>query len=311
MTKALVLINDISGDRVPNSVTFEGLRGRLESAGLSLDVHLLKPEDDARKLSRAALERGAGMIIVAGGDGTVSLAAAELVHSEAALGILPLGTFNNIARSLAIPLEAEAAADVLIQGKVRTIDVGRVAEGPHFFEVAGAGIDAALFPLGEEIKSGGWGRLLEFTQRTIRYRPHRVTLTFDCPVREALATSTGSRYSDRTLSGRSVRLRSLLVAVANGPYYGGGFAVAPGARLTDGKLTVAVYRNFSKLELMRHFLAIAGGQHRRSLKVETFHVQRVRIASTRPLPFHLDGVPTGEAPVELCAVPQALRVVAP
>jgi len=181
----------------------------------------------------------------------------------------------------------------------------------YFFEAAGAGLDAALFPLGEEIKTGRWRRIWQFARMTMKYNAHRVRLEFDCSVAAALPRERRRRFPASTLSSNSLVMRALLVAVANGPYYGSGFAVAPTARLNDGKLTVAAYRRFSKYELVRHFISISQGRRRFSPKLEVFSARRVKISAFHRLPVHLDGVPFGNAPVRLEAVPRALRIFTP
>src|ERR1044072_2629230 len=105
--------------------------------------------------------------------------------------------------------------------------------------------------------------------------------------------------------------RAVLIVVANGPYYGGDFAVAPSARLTDGRLTVTIYRNFSKLELVRHFWSISRGRYNYSPKVETFYSRELQIDGLEPVPVHVDGKPLGHTPVRLKALPRALRVLVP
>ena len=125
-------------------------------------------------------------IAVAGGDGTVESVAATLVGSALPLGIIPAGTFNNFARSLDLPIDPIEACQVILAGNARPTDVG-LANGKPFFECLGSGMDAALYPLGEEIKSGRVHRLVDFLRRAYRYRRQRFVLTLDRPVCDALA----------------------------------------------------------------------------------------------------------------------------
>lgn len=309
--RALLILNPVSGDHEPNTEKVAAIRAQLVAAPFSLEVQETTPERGARLLAREAVAAGVEVILVGGGDGTVSEVARELVQKPATLGILPIGTFNNIARSIGVLGELPAATQVIADGNVRSIDVGLANGTEYFFEAAGAGLDATLFPLGEEVKGGRWTRLWHIAKLTWKYQPQPFDITFDRPLREVLPRERQLRLSPRALSGRTIRLNALLVVGANGPYYGGGFTVAAGARLRDGQLTVSVYRRFSKWELARHFQSISRGRYRYSPKIETFTVAEVEFASRRRIPVHVDGQPFGHIPIKLRAIPQALRVFAP
>lgn len=310
--RALLIINESSGDNIPNREKIGRIKELLAPAKFALETLWVSPEKPPPvDVVSKALASGVNTILVGGGDGTVSPIASQLVKTGATLGILPLGTYNNVARSVGLPADYEKACRVIAAGATRTIDAGLREDGRYFFEAAGGGLDATLFPLGEQIKGGHWSRIVQFARLTRSYSARRIRLTFDCSVGEAVAPERRHHYSKRTLEGRSVGLRALIVAIANGPYYGGGFTVAPTARIDDGRLTVAIYRRFSKLELIRHFVSISRGQRHYSPKVETFRAAEVRLTSDKPLALHADGEPCGEAPAAFRCEPQALRVFAP
>lgn len=308
---AVLVANEAAGNMGTGGERIAVLKSLLAPRFRKLEIRLTTQELSADRIAGDAVEQGASQIIVAGGDGTVSAVARMLVRRPVTLGIIPLGTFNNIARSLGIPADMETACRIICDGDDRLVDAGMANDERYFFEAAGAGLDAALFPLGEEIKTGRWRRIWQFARMTMKYNAHRVRLEFDCSVAAALPRERRRRFPASTLSSNSLVMRALLVAVANGPYYGSGFAVAPTARLNDGKLTVAAYRRFSKYELVRHFISISQGRRRFSPKLEVFSARRVKISAFHRLPVHLDGVPFGNAPVRLEAVPRALRIFTP
>lgn len=308
--RALLIMNPVSGDREPNTEKVAEIETHLARGKIDLEVAYTAPERSASKIAREALTAGVKVVIVGGGDGTVSEVARELVGQRAILGILPIGTFNNIARSLGVLGDLGAACGVIIAGHTREIDAGIANDEQVFFEAAGAGLDATLFPIGEEIKGGRWMRIWQAIALTLRFRMQTFEITFDRPVSEALAPHARRRMSMRVLVGRTLRRRALLVVAANGPYYGSGFTVAPAARLSDGLLTVTVYREFSKWELIRHFRSIARGKHHYSPKLETYTAAEVRLVSSAPMPVHVDGHPLGHTPVVLRVLPRALRVFA-
>jgi diacylglycerol kinase (ATP) len=309
--RAVLIINPVSGDAEPNSDKVPVIERLLQAAGWSLEVAYTSEERKASQLAREAVSRGVEFVLVGGGDGTVSEVAREVARSSTTLGILPIGTFNNIARSLAIPTELEEACGIIAQGKVRAMDLGVANGTDYFFEAAGTGLDATLFPIGEEIKGGRWTRVFQAARLTFQYKVQPIAITFDRPVGEALAPGSRVRLPRRVRESRTIYRNALLVVVANGPYYGGGFNVSPDARMSDGRLTVSIYRNFSKVELIRHFWAIAYGRHRYSPKIESYFAKEVRLDSPVLLPVHVDGQPYGQLPISLSTLPGALKVLAP
>lgn len=309
--RAVLIINPVSGDDVPNAHKVSSIQTFLARGPFVTELRYTTPELSAAQIAQEAVAQGVQVVIVGGGDGTVSEVARELVHKSTILGILPIGTFNNIARSLGIPPDLPLACTIITNGHTREMDVGIANDERYFFEAAGAGLDATLFPIGEEIKGGRWTRVFEAARLTFQYRTTPIDITFDLPLGEALSREQLKHFSPRELAAHTVRRRALLTVVANGPYYGGGYTVAPGARLSDGRLTVSLYRNFSKLELFRHFHSISRGRFHYHPNIETYFAREVRLSSAEALPVHVDGCPFGHLPVTLRAVPRALHVYAP
>ncbi len=309
--RAILIINPVSGDDEPNSEKVATILEWLTRAPFIPEVLYTSEQRSAGSIAREAVAAGVEVVLVGGGDGTVSEVARELVRTPSTLGILPIGTFNNIARSIGVLADLPVATAIIAAGHVRQIDVGVANDTDYFFEAAGAGLDAALFPVGEEIKSGRWTRLVEAARLAFRYQPQPFTIRFGRPLSEVLPPSRAKRMTSHALTGNTIHRKALLVVVANGPYYGGGFTVAAGARLRDGQLTLSIYRRFSKWELFRHFQSISGGRHRFSPKIETFAAEQVELSSPNPIAVHLDGQLLGTTPVKLRALPGALRVFAP
>jgi diacylglycerol kinase (ATP) len=245
--------------------------------------------DEARAQAADAVRRDYDLVVAAGGDGTVGTVAEPLLGTATALGILPLGTVMNIARSLGIPRDLDEAADVIATGQVREIDVGEVGERP-FFEAASVGMNAAMFREAQRFEDGDWSSIVRTIWVALRYRPARMTIE---------------------LEDRRIRTRALMVTVSNGPYTGAAMTVAPDARLDDGKFDVRVFRRFSRMRLLRHLVSIAFGRYRYAPEAETYRSRFVRITSASPLPARADSHDLGTTPVELVTRPHVLRVVAP
>ena len=324
--RACLIFNPASGGAGQSAEVWEALR----EVGIWAEMIETKADESSAALARRAAEGGKfDLVIAAGGDGTVAEVARGLVGTDVCLGILAQGTFNNVSRSLGLPAnDTRAGCAVLARGRVRRIDVGR-ANGEHlFFEAAGVGLDAPLFPLGEELKESRWyspGPLWRAVSLLTRFQPVRVRFELDRPLLDAYVAplvpvrpgapvpvprrALGRRLT-REENQREFDLNAFMVVAANGSYYGSGFTVAPGAVLDDGLFTVSVFRRFSKFELIRHFVSISRGRRRPTPKVDTFRAARLRLTCRTALACHVDGHPIGTVPLELEILPRALKVIA-
>jgi diacylglycerol kinase (ATP) len=297
----LLLVNPVAGGKPgsgpgladdPELLTADALRDALERRGLEVTPREIAEGDDLAALAAIAADSGQD-VVVAGGDGTVSVVATALLrHPEAALGILAMGSFNNMARGFGVPTTLEPALDVIGTGHATAVDAGWVVregeEGRPFFEAAGVGVDAIGFLAVELAGRRGWLRALRALLRGLRLRRTPMRITID---------------------DRSYRTGSPAVTVSNGPYHGMGFAVAADADPTDGFLTVAVFHGMSRWEVIRHFLAVARRRPRREPRVASHRALRVSIEGVRrALPAHADGVSIGVTPVTFEVRPKALRL---
>ena len=281
-----VPVPEVGGDPAPH------ITRRLEAAGIACEVVVTRHDLSAHEVVRRALATGErpDLVIAAGGDGTHGPAGAALAGTGIPLGLIALGTFNNLARSVAVPRDLDTALDVICVGGTRTIDAGRV-NGRLFFEVAGAGWDATLFPVGESLKRGNVTGALGAMKRMLRFRTHEVTLRLD-GVRELVS-------------------RTPTVVVANGPYFGSSFAVAPTSQLDDGLLSVMLFEGFGRAALLTYFASMAEGRAKPDPRAVTHRAALVEVLSPAGLPAHADGEPVGPLTTPFEAVPQALTVFAP
>lgn len=287
----VVILNPEAGRRGPVSTSdasTEEIARALDLAGLRYELVVPDDPDAIPLLARAAVERGAELVVAAGGDGTVRMVADGVIGSQAALGILPLGSVMNIARMLEIPRELDQAAALLATAPLLAIDVGEV-DGHRFFEGVSIGLSSEVFRFVDELQQGQLGSPLDFLRTLRRYRPRRVRLLID----------------DRPLTARA-----LAVVIANGPYVGAGLTVAPDARLDDGLLDIVLFRRFSRWGLFRHFVGIAFGRRRYHSKILTLPGRHIRVEARSPLPVRADGNDHGTTPIEVRVIPRALTVIA-
>ena len=280
------------GGITTNGCTPEELCELVTRHGLGDDIVEPGDEEAAREVVRAAARDGIDVVVAAGGDGTADLVAEELLGSDTALAILPLGSVMNLARALGIPRELEPAAAIIRDGEVRRVDVGEVeaADGRRlrFFEAGSVGMNAALFREAARFDDGDWVSILRTIWVALRYRPARMRLELDDDV---------------------VETRALMITASIGPYTGMGMTVAPDAKVDDGRFDVRVFRGFSKFELLRHLFAIALGRREYAPRVSTYQSSSVRVTSAHPLPARADGNDLGSTPVAFRTLTRALSVV--
>ena len=142
MPSALMLINPISGTRDKKGIC-DLTASRLKDAGIDLEIALTQHKGHGADLARAAAEAGTDIVVAAGGDGTVNEVASALMHTDTALGIIPCGSGNGLARSLGLPMDFDAAIDIIAHNRPTAIDCG-VADSRPFFCTFGVGFDAVV-----------------------------------------------------------------------------------------------------------------------------------------------------------------------
>lgn len=281
------------------------VRAELARRGVALAAaHEVRGGAELVRALRGELRRGAARVVVGGGDGTISAAAGVLAGTGVALGVLPLGTANDFARSLRIPADLARACGVVARGATRAVDVAFAGERA-FLNAASAGASAAVArrvtpalkrragPLAYPVAAAG----------AAAEPPFHVRLVADGAVHEGWAVE---------------------VVVGNGRYRGGGRIVAPRARPDDGRLDVYVVTvegpggARERPGPVRTFAALAGyaarllrGRHLDHPRVLHARASRVSLATRPRLELNVDGELAGRTPAELRVEPGALAVLAP
>jgi YegS/Rv2252/BmrU family lipid kinase len=287
---ARVILNPCAGKKpllASNPYTLEDVIRCLEEVGLSYDLIVPESAEATVLAAREAVTEGSELLVAAGGDGTVSLVAAQVVGSGSTLGVLPLGTMMNIARTLRIPRDLHTAVKLLDSGSAHHIDVGEI-NGVYFFEAVSIGLSADLIQAVEEFEQGKIVSSLRLLWRLRHYQPVPIQLTID---------------------GRTIMTQTMAVMIHNGPYIGPAFNVDPEAQIDDGLLDIIIFRQHSKWELAHHFAALAFGRHHDHHWISRLAGKRIRVAANVPLPVRADLRDVGMTPVEVRIVPQVLNVV--
>jgi len=286
--RAVLIVNPAAGQRHAEDGDLAECVRLLTAAGFEIDRRDTGPEGPtSADLAQSALAEGFRVVLVAGGDGTVAPAASALLGSEATLGILPFGSFMNIANGLGIPLKPIDAARVIAERRVKRSDVGEVA-GKIFFETCGIGIDADIFGAARLAERGRWGPAFRRIVRWATANTHRVEITVD---------------------GKTESHRVLQILIVNSPFYGWALPIVPSADMTDGVLDVAIFPRKGRLELIR-WMATIWHTGRPGRPPRLLRGKVIEIASSEAVPVHADGQIAGRLPVTVRCCEGALRVFA-
>ena len=257
---------------------------------------------DARRLAQAAVATGYDLIVAAGGDGTVN----EVLNGmgdepdgfqRARLGVLPLGTVNVFARELKIPLRLEAAWQVLRRGRQTRIDLGRAdffadgqAQSRYFLQLAGAGLDARAVEL------VSW-----------KLKKSAGPLAYVVAGLQALA----EKQPLITASADGKKISGELALFGNGKFYGGPFAIFPGADLRNGRLDICIFPRVNLPALLQLVPGFIGRRKLSDKLVHRLRAEKFEVTSEPPAAFELDGELIGSLPATFSVEPGRLNVVVP
>jgi YegS/Rv2252/BmrU family lipid kinase len=266
----------------------------LKAANVPLaEAIAVQDKDHTARILKREIEAGARVVIVGGGDGTLSECADHLVNTQVAMAVLPMGTGNTWARSLGLPLDLEGAAKSIAEGHIEATDVGKV-NGQVFLNSVAIGLSTEIAGAlsGDVKKKLG---LLAWPVVGVRvlwkHKPLQVTVTSP---------------------EKSFRVRTHQLLVVNGRYVAGPIIAAPGASIQDSTLDVFTLGGASMKSLAKTTWAWLRGKHVKDPGSHFFSTQKLRIESLRkPIKANVDGEINEKTPLEIEILPGALRVVVP
>ncbi|SFC47751.1 diacylglycerol kinase (ATP) [Nocardioides terrae] len=288
MTRELALLSNPVAGGGRNDAKVAAVAARLRQAGFAVRELVGVDAAHSSQLARVAVADGVDGLVVCGGDGMVNIAAQVLAGSSTPLGIVPMGTGNDTARALGLPLrDPAAAADVIVRGRTRLIDLARSGDR-YFVTVLAAGFDAAV---NEKANTMTWPKgQLKYSLAIVavlkEFKPISYTLELD---------------------GETRRVEGMLVSVGNGDSMGGGLRVTHGASLDDGLLDVVLFTSVPRRELIKTYPKLFSGGHTRHPAYERHRVKRVTVAASGVVAY-ADGERFGELPLTVEVVPGALTV---
>lgn len=291
--QATLIRNPIAGHRADVTGLSAAQDYLAAREGWDLRVEETDAVGAATRIAAEAVSRGDDMVIVAGGDGTINEAVQALAGSTTALGVLPMGTVNVWAREIGLPSQPLAAAQALVEGDLRRVDLG-LAGDRYFLLMAGAGFDGAVTGLVEprlKRAMGRWAYVIQAMRLGLRYGGVEAALEMDHD---------------------TVRCRLLLAVVGNTRLYGGRFVVTASAVADDGLLDVVIFAGRRLWGALPHFASVLVRRHPTQSGALYYRTRRLRITTNAPLPVQADGdYIAATTPLDFSIAPMALRVVAP
>ncbi len=259
---------------------------------VQVDVQESRDAQHLLALARQAAADKPDAIVSLGGDGTHHYVLNGMAGSEIPLGIIPAGSGNDLAKGLGIPTQARAAAETLLAGNTRRIDLGRVGSTVYGC-IAGAGFDSVVTRYANERVRrlrGSWAYAWSILRCLELYRPEPLKIVSDA----------------QEFAGDVV-----FAVVGNNVSYGGGIHLAPRAKLDDGLLDVCIVPYMGKLELLQWVRRAYRGEHLRHPRIVYFQARKVSLSSTSRLELFGDGEFMQELPATIEIVPKALSVIVP
>lgn len=286
--KIRFIINPISGTNSKEAIVAL-IPDYLDPERFEWEIAYTKYAGHAAELASEAAASGYDVVVAVGGDGTVNEVARSLVHTQTALGIIPCGSGNGLARHLYIPMNPEGALSILGKCDIETLDYGKI-NGQPFFCTCGVGFDA--FVSLKFAKSGKRG-LLTYIENTLReglkYKPETYKIRFDDAEEEHQA---------------------FLIACANASQYGNNAYIAPAASMSDGLMDVTIMEPFNVIEAPQIAIQLFNKTIDRNSHIKTFRCQHLHISREHEGAIHFDGDPMAcgkELDVEL--IPQGIKIV--
>lgn len=264
---------------------------RLESGGIEVFARFTRQPDQIPTIVRR-LAPGADMVVIGGGDGTLSAALQSVLDTGLPLGILPMGNANDLARTLGVPTDLAAAADIVARGRTRRIDLGDI-NGRPFLNIASIGIGARIakrLTSGRKLRWGVIGYLAAAWEAMHRHEAFTARISCDDCGHER---------------------RCIQVAVGNGRYYGGGMTIVDDAAIDDGRLDLYALPPVRWWRLLVLVPVLRRGRHRPVRDILSLHGSLIRIETDPPLAINVDGEVVATTPATFSVRRQALSVFVP
>ena len=288
MKRVVFIMNPISGTQNKAGIP-ELIESTLDHEKFSYELLMTEHAGHASELAHEAMERGVDIVVAIGGDGTVNEVARAIVHSQTALGIIPCGSGNGLARHLMIPMNIKRAIGIINRDEIHELDYGLI-NGHPFFCTCGMGFDAFVSQkFAEAGKRGPITYVENVLREGLKYEPE----TYEIQDEQGLT-----------------RAKAFLISCANASQYGNNAYIAPQASMSDGLLDVIIMEPFDVIEAPQISIEMFNKTLDKNSKIKTFRCKKLHIHRKQAGVIHFDGDPVmTDADVDIELKPKGIRVV--
>lgn len=273
----------------------------LPAAGWELEVIRARRMREVNVAAREAVERGQEAVVVVGGDGTINEAVNALASTPVALGVIPAGTGNVLARQLGLPTDPAQACQMLLSSQASKVDLGKASfineeakeDSRYFLCMAGMGFDAKVVQAverGSKSRLGIWAYVLTVAREAWRPEASQLRIRLD---------------------GETVEVRAWLLVVANAASYAWRLSMCPGAQMDDGLLDMCIFPDAGRLRHLAQVFGTLVTTHPPQGGVTSHRFREAKIEAEPSLPVQLDGDLQGTTPITVSVAPLALRILTP
>ena len=282
------VVNPISGTHSKDEIPALIASG-LDKERFEYDIVFTEYAGHAAEIARTCAEQGADICVAVGGDGTVNEVARSLVHTQTALGIVPCGSGNGLARHLCLPMDSKKAIDIINHAQIEDFDYG-IINGLPFFCTCGMGFDAFIsLKFAEAGKRGPITYVENVLKEGLKYKPETYLVEDE----------TGTH-----------RYKAFLIACANAAQYGNNAYIAPGASMKDGVMDVIIMEPFDVLDAPTIALDLFSKTLTQNSKIKTFRAKSIHVHRSEPGAIHYDGDPImTDADIDVVMQPSGIRIV--
>lgn len=286
--RIVFVVNPISGTQGKKAI-LKWIDERIDRALFDYSIVKTQYAGHAVEIAAAAAKDNVDIVVAIGGDGTINEIGRSLVHTNTALGIIPCGSGNGLARHLHIPMDAKAAIDLLNTGERTCVDYGKINDMP-FFCTCGVGFDAFV---SLKFADSGKRGLLTYLENTL----HK-SLTYE-PETYEIENEEGT-----------IKYKAFLIACANASQYGNNAYIAPQASLTDGLMDVTILEPFTVLDVPSLSFQLFNKTIDQNSRIKTMRAKKIKIHRTKEGVMHYDGDPVmGGKDIEVELIPHGLNVI--
>lgn len=286
-----LIFNEISGRSEESPNQLAEILNEMQNQYILPEVYMVHMDSQIEAVVRDAIKRGIKLIVVAGGDGTIDSVVGAMIGRSATLGIIPIGTRNNLAYNLGIPDTIPGAVALLREGRRLKIDVGKIRHGRAsrwFLEDATLGLLSDIYPFADSVQHGDLTQIGNLLSTVVSSTPSHLRMILE--------------------GSKRINMSAYMVLIANMPYIGPRFQISPDVSWNDNHLDVFVFSDMSKLDLISYAVQSTGGAVEED-RIKHYRVKQVNIHSDPPMPVLADGIPLEPGPVRAEVHPRALTIM--